>query len=302
MANENNLVSAIIPTYNRSHLLRRSISSILNQTHKSIECIVVDDCSTDDTERLISLMSDDRIRYVRMPINSGACAARNEGILAAKGKYIAFNDSDDVWKANKIETQLNAMESSGADICFSAMERHSLSGSIDIFPDIQTYNQNEFIAFELILAQSLAGTPSIVAKKEVFESCLFDTEMKCFQDWEWLINASRNASVYYVSEPLVELYLQKDSITIRDFTNQHDGYLRILNKYKTEITAHPEAHAELLEALAFFAALTHNETSKHLQQAFKLNHSPKTFIKMLFAKIGILEGLYSRKMNKSFRH
>lgn len=300
MTKESNLVSVIIPTYNRAHLLRRSISSVLNQTHKSIECIVVDDCSTDNTEQLISSMSDDRIRYIRMPTNSGACAARNEGILAAKGDYIAFNDSDDVWKVNKIEVQLNAMESSGADICFCAMERHSLSGSVDVFPDIQTYNQSKFIAFGLILAQSLAGTPSIVAKKEVFGSCLFDTEMKCFQDWEWLINASCNASVYYISEPLVELYLQKDSITIRDFTNQYDGYLRILNKYRTEIDAHPKAHAELLEALAFFAVLTRNEAFDYLHQAFKLNHSPKTFAKMLFAKMGILESLYRRKMGEPY--
>lgn len=301
MTNEDNLVSAIIPTYNRSHLLRRSISSVLNQTHKSIECIVVDDCSTDDTERLISSMSDDRIRYIRMPINSGACAARNEGILAAKGKYIAFNDSDDVWKANKIETQLEAMRSSKADICFCALERHGYANSIDIFPDQDKFGTNKFIPFDVLLSCSLAGTPSIIAKRELFESCLFDKEMKCFQDWEWMINASRNASVYYVSEPLVELYLQADSITVRDLTNQYNGYLRILEKYKTEIESYPKAHVELLKALAVYSALTHNEMFDPLYDAFKVSHSPKALAKMLLAKMGILGFLYRRKINTLFQ-
>jgi glycosyltransferase involved in cell wall biosynthesis len=100
-------VSVIIPTYNRQHMVDRALGSVLNQTYRDVEVIVVDDCSSDDTEQVIARIDDTRIRYMRHEINRGAPAARNSGFAAARGMYVAFLDSDDEWLPEKLEKQLN---------------------------------------------------------------------------------------------------------------------------------------------------------------------------------------------------
>lgn len=101
-------VSVIIPTYNRAEKCLRAVESVLAQSHQSVEVIVVDDGSTDDTESTLS-GRDDRVRYVRQE-NSGVAAARNRGFREATGNYVAFLDSDDVWNPRKLELQLHVLE------------------------------------------------------------------------------------------------------------------------------------------------------------------------------------------------
>lgn len=92
------MISVIIPTYNRGHLIERAINSVLRQTYKKIEIIVVDDCSTDGTEEVMrQYTNNNKIKYVKLDKNSGACKARNTGIKVASGNVIAFLDSDDEW-------------------------------------------------------------------------------------------------------------------------------------------------------------------------------------------------------------
>jgi glycosyltransferase involved in cell wall biosynthesis len=103
----NGLVSIIVPTYNRAYCLPRTIDSVLSQTYSTFELVIVDDGSTDETRALVTGMAahDDRIRYLYQP-NAGVSAARNCGLRAARGDYIALLDSDDVWKPWKLEVQL----------------------------------------------------------------------------------------------------------------------------------------------------------------------------------------------------
>lgn len=104
---EADLVSVVVPTYNRAYCVGRAIDSVRKQTHKNWELIVVDDGSTDDTAAFVSKQygSDPRIRYIHQT-NAGVSAARNTGINAARGNFVAFLDSDDVWKPWKLELQL----------------------------------------------------------------------------------------------------------------------------------------------------------------------------------------------------
>jgi len=99
-------VSVIIPTYNRANFLRSAIQSVLNQTFKDFEVIVVDDASTDNTRQLIHEFVDDRICYIAHNKNRGGSASRNTGIESSKGKFIAFLDDDDMWMPTKLEKQL----------------------------------------------------------------------------------------------------------------------------------------------------------------------------------------------------
>lgn len=100
-------VSVIIPTYNRAHLLERAIKSVLRQSYSSLELIVVDDGSKDETPMVISKYP---LRYVRLPSNRGVALARNRGILKARGNLIAFLDSDDEFLPPKIEKQIKYLE------------------------------------------------------------------------------------------------------------------------------------------------------------------------------------------------
>ena len=106
-AGKENLVSVVIPTYNRATELPSAIESVLGQTYPSVEVIIVDDGSTDGTEALIQTRFP-RVRYLRQS-NRGPAAARNAGIKAASGPYIAFLDSDDRWMPQKLERQIGLL-------------------------------------------------------------------------------------------------------------------------------------------------------------------------------------------------
>ena len=107
------LVSIIIPTYNRAELLKRAIQSCLDQTYKNIQVVVVDDASEDNTPEIVQRFKDSRIKYIRLPKNSGRPAVpRNIGILNSDGEVIAFLDSDDYFLPEKIEKQVRALTNS----------------------------------------------------------------------------------------------------------------------------------------------------------------------------------------------
>lgn len=106
----NDLVSVIMPSYNTADYIADSIGSVLNQTYANWELIIVDDCSNDNTDEIVSQFDDKRIRYLKNDKNSGAAVSRNRALREAKGKWIAFLDSDDLWTNDKLEKQVRFME------------------------------------------------------------------------------------------------------------------------------------------------------------------------------------------------
>ncbi len=110
------MISVIIPTYNRKEKLAKCIESVLGQSYREIEAIVVDDASADGTQELFREISDERLKYYRYETNRGACYARNYGAERAEGEFLAFQDSDDIWHAEKLEKQYRYLCSEGADL------------------------------------------------------------------------------------------------------------------------------------------------------------------------------------------
>lgn len=107
---DDKLVSIITPTYNCGKFIERTINSVLKQTYSNWEMIIVDDCSTDNTEKVVKKFKNDkRIRYIKLKENSGAAVARTEAMKNAKGNFMAFLDSDDLWYEDKLEKQLKFM-------------------------------------------------------------------------------------------------------------------------------------------------------------------------------------------------
>ena len=115
----NDLVSIIMPSYNTGKFIAESINSVLNQTYKNWELIIVDDCSTDNTDSVVKNFQDTRIRYFKNEVNSGAAISRNKALREAKGRWIAFLDSDDLWMPEKLEKQIAFMEQNGYSFSYT---------------------------------------------------------------------------------------------------------------------------------------------------------------------------------------
>jgi len=126
------LVSVIMPVYNAASWVRRGIDSVLQQTHRHLELIAVDDGSQDESLAILEAcaQADPRVRVLRQPTNGGVAAARNAGIAAAQGDYIAFLDADDWWHTSKLEMQLAGMRETGAQISYTAYFRVAEDGRL----------------------------------------------------------------------------------------------------------------------------------------------------------------------------
>ncbi|WP_068537032.1 glycosyltransferase family 2 protein [Paenibacillus glacialis] len=162
---EYNLVSIVMPTYNRETIIPGSIQSIQNQTYGNWELIIVDDGSTDQTEQLIQqyIETDNRIKYIKNERSKGPAGTRNTGITSAKGSYIAFLDSDDKWLEYHLKDSLNVMISHNMDICISLWVERTTDGKTH-----HLFNSDEM-------------QKSINNKMQIFESkdnaILFDERM-----------------------------------------------------------------------------------------------------------------------------
>ena len=150
----NDLVSIVMPSYNTGQYISDSIESVLKQTYTNWELLIVDDCSTDDTDDvLVPYLQDRRIKYIKNKINSGAAISRNRALREAKGKWIAFLDSDDIWVAEKLEKQIRFMEKNEYAFTFTDY-RICLNGSW--LPYVCT-------------------GPNHITKKKMYDYCYFST-------------------------------------------------------------------------------------------------------------------------------
>lgn len=123
------LVSIIMPSYNTALYIEKTIQSVLDQTYPNWELIIVDDCSTDNTDEVLEKIKDTRIHYLKNEKNSGAAVSRNKALRKAKGQWIAFLDSDDLWMPNKLEKQIRFMEENGYAFSYTNYEEIDVNGN-----------------------------------------------------------------------------------------------------------------------------------------------------------------------------
>jgi glycosyltransferase involved in cell wall biosynthesis len=221
-------ISVILPAYNRAATLKRAITSVLSQdSSKPLELIVVDDGSTDHTADVVAAIRDERLRYIRRTANGGASAARNAGILAASGRYIAFIDSDDEWLPFKLEKQLTAIEAAGAGtgMVVCGLIRWDKRQAVYV-PLPERREQRKQDLKREIMRQNFALTSCWLVRREIFESVgLFDESLKCLVDWEWLLRFCFRHELYLIEEPLLMVYASPDSIS-----SQELNYIESLEK------------------------------------------------------------------------
>jgi teichuronic acid biosynthesis glycosyltransferase TuaG len=197
------LISVIVPTYNSIHYLEECVNSIFAQTHQNTEIIFIDDVSTDDTlEKLYEYSNTNRnIRVLQNEVNRGPGFSRNLGIALAKGEYISFLDSDDVWHPEKLEKQVSLLESN-ADIdianCFSeAINEEGKFIEEGYNPNYSGYFLNG------IISVSNFGTSNVMIRKSAIDcSTRFSEDVRIGEDWEFWLNLALKHQVGYVPEVL----------------------------------------------------------------------------------------------------
>lgn len=196
------LVTAIITTHNRINLLKRAINSVLAQTYPNIELIIVDDASDDGTS---IYCKDLPLQYVYIPKSEskGGNYARNKGIKAAKGEYIAFLDDDDYWLPEKIEKQVTLIEKHDCDLVHGGKILEIISPTHITYkmslPDINHWGDMH----KKILFTICTTTTNILVKKDaLFDVGLFDENLSFWQEYELTIRLAQRKPFYAVNEPL----------------------------------------------------------------------------------------------------
>jgi glycosyltransferase involved in cell wall biosynthesis len=187
---------------------------VLGQSYKDLELIVIDDASTDDTQEIVKKLTDARVRYILHHKNCGAGAARNTGIRAAQGIYVAFQDSDDEWLPQKLERQIQRLKAASPDtaVVYTAFLRHQVDKVVYI-PKASVKNKNGYIHKELIKGNFI-GTPTMLVPKDLlFKVGLFDEKLPRLQDWDLVIRLSKLYQFFYIDEPLVNVYRTRDSLS-----------------------------------------------------------------------------------------
>lgn len=250
-------ISVVIPTYNRGYILRDAIGSVLEQSFTDIEVVVVDDGSTDDTRDIVANLADSRIRYVSHASNRGCSAAYNTGIVAASGEFVAFLDSDDMWKPDYLDRQISFFSRHPeADAVFSDTEIRgamvpipSLIGLMGAFrstlakyPKGPEYLLTEREMFICLLEEVPIKPSAVIIRKRVFDKVgVFDEGWPSGTDWDLFLRCARSVRFGYVDAPLV-LQRQTDDSTFNRFREKDKLFLlSVFLKEKVSLKTDPEA-------------------------------------------------------------
>lgn len=208
-------VSVVIPTYNRAGTVPRAIESVLAQTVTDLEVIVVDDGSSDETGKILRELFGDRIRYYSQT-NQGASVARNKGVEEARGEWIAFLDSDDLWEREKLEWQLKALEQFGPEcgVCYTDVRFFNHPETQTMFQIAEgeyrhegTRGVNRDVLQRLVRpggAGMVVCLSSLVARADVVRKTgKFDPQLLYSQDSEFMFRLAMVTGFCYVNRPLV---------------------------------------------------------------------------------------------------
>lgn len=213
-------VSIILPTYNREHSIRKSIESILQQTYSHWELLIIDDGSTDRTEEIAAdiAVSDSRVHYYRQSQNRGVAAARNEGIRQAQYDYIAFQDSDDIWKEDKLEKQMRIFEQQPrVGMVYCAYEGTRQDGVTVQVPDDSVDTENlQGNLYRQLLRRNVIGGPTAVIRRECLDKVGgFDETLTCLEDWELFLRIAQMYEIGYAAEPLLVADIHEGGVSSR---------------------------------------------------------------------------------------
>lgn len=209
------LVSIVTPVYNAERFIKETIDSVISQTYSNWELILVDDCSSDSSADIISeyIKKDDRIKYIKNEVNSGAAVSRNNGIEASKGQYIAFVDSDDVWENEKLEKQLEFMKKNSYPFTFTSYRYVLEDGTITD----KTARAIEKINYNGLLKNTVIGCSTVIIDRMIVGDFRMPLLRRGQDTATWLQILKKIDYAYGLDIPLVNYRKVSNSISSNKF-------------------------------------------------------------------------------------
>ncbi len=220
------LVSIVTPVYNAEKFISETIDSIQKQTYKNWELILVDDCSSDSSYDIISeyMKNDKRIRYIKLEKNSGAAVSRNTGIKNARGRFIAFVDSDDIWLPKKLEKQVKYMLEKNIGFTFTSYRYMKEDG----IKTNKVAKAPKKINYNGLLKNTIIGCSTVVLDRNIVGDFLMPLVKKGQDTATWLMILRNQKYAYGIEEVLVDYRLVGNSLS----SNKIKALKRTWNTYR----------------------------------------------------------------------
>lgn len=210
-------VSVVIPTRNRPELVVKAVESAFGQAFGNLEVIVVIDGEDSLTRNALDVFCDARLRVISLPVNVGGAEARNIGVRAARGEWVAFLDDDDEWLPHKLSRQMEAARQSQAAWPIISTQMIVRTPAYELIGPLRSYEPEKSISEFLFCRKSLRDGPfamqtsTLIMRRELMLAIPFRSGLRRHQDWDWLLRAERNPGVEFtvIDEPLV-IYRTED--------------------------------------------------------------------------------------------
>lgn len=246
------LITVVLPTHNRAHIIGISLASVLAQTYENLEAIVVDDASTDNTPEVISGMADCRVKYLRLDEKKGAAAARNKGTSIASGEFVFFQDSDDIWLPDKIERQLTSyyeLASHHRDVVGGFCRYVRLCGrTSSVLPPGGDLAGRAGRYHEVILSQNVVGAPTLMVRTDVLRSSGgFDESLSTDEDWDLALTLTKDNRLSFTDEILVCSTTSADGVSKRP---RAVNILKVIEKHMDSFAKNRRTYSAALAAAA----------------------------------------------------
>lgn len=292
------LISVVMPTYNRASFLRRSIPCVLAQTHKNVELVVIDDGSTDDTHAVLAEFGDSIL--VIKQHHQGVSVARNSGMLASRGDYIAFLDSDDLWAEEFLEKQLAALQDNpDCDVCYCWYKIVDADGNL-CRAMAPTFLGN---VFDYVYLRNTLITPHLLARRSCFLQggalfLAYQPNMKVAEDYkvrlelalrhrfccvpEYLVSVTKHPGSTHSTSDIDEMVACMSHL--EDFLWSHEPAARRLRQYEGR------ARASWSVEIAYLYLLAKNRRRDALRYLWKAFKACPYYPKLMLVVVGILAG------------
>jgi glycosyltransferase involved in cell wall biosynthesis len=312
-------ISVIIPTFNRSSLLVDAITSVIGQTFQPLDIIVVDDGSTDDTPQII-LKFGKSIRYIKTA-NRGVSAARNRGVVEAKGEWLAFLDSDDTWSPRKLELQFQCLGESKSKVCFCAStaefgnrldDIHLMDPELSL-SEFRTYAKNDCRIFSFPRHPFIQSM--LIEKSALIQSGSFDESLVVAEDTKLIYKIALNLDYTFLNMPLVVISRNRGGPGLSDTMDSHSAskryscyarvqseaykYLLELNKHAARIVKKNMKYFQSRQAELACALHQKDDARRYALASISMGNGITNLARsiLILAAYPIAEHLYTRKWN-----
>lgn len=291
-------ISVIIPTYNCGAFITKAIDDALGQTIAPHEIVVVDDGSTDDTHEILKpYLEKDIVIYIRQE-NQGAPVARNTGIMAATGDYIAYVDADDELDPTNFEKCLTSLEANGADWCFTNLVRvrHTDDGIFREHARIQVPLHD---VFHGILREDYIFTNPFIKRQVLLDVGMYDARLKTREDWDLNIKLIENKYPFcHIDEPLYFYNIRGTSLMRGRKRLINDCTLQVLRKHHKRIADGGDREAAVIYAECLWWLAKSYLTDSHaiapflscVKESLTYDFNMKRLLNPLFSRLGITSG------------